>query len=165
MIIAPVVDLLEEPEIIIVPERSLYRVPFPALFETLSNGSVKYLSESYRIRIVPSLTTLELIQNSPKDYHSQADELIVGDPDVGRVIYKGKIVDITRLYHAGKEAEMIGQLLRAQPLIGQHATKQAVFQRISSVHLIHVAAHGHAERGEIALAPLRTGNLIPKEED
>ncbi len=165
MIIASVVDLLEEPETIIVPERSLYRVPFPALFETLSNGSVKYLSESYRIRIVSSLKTLELIQNSPKDYHSHTDELIVGDPEVGRVMYKGKIVNISRLYHAGKEAEMIGQLLGAQPLIGQHATKQAVLQRISSVRLIHVAAHGHAERGEIALAPLRTSNMIPQEED
>ena len=33
MFIAPVYDLLEEPEVIIVPDRSLYKVPFAALSE------------------------------------------------------------------------------------------------------------------------------------
>ena len=31
--------------------------------------------------------------------------------------------------------------------------------------LIHFAAHGNAERGEIALSPIRTPNSIPQEED
>ena len=51
---------------------------------------------------------------------------------------------------------MIGRLLDTQPLLGKHATKQAVLDRINSVSLIHFAAHGNAERGEIALAPLRS---------
>ena len=33
MIIAPVADLLDEPEIIIVPDRLFYKVPFAALEE------------------------------------------------------------------------------------------------------------------------------------
>ena len=53
MLIKPVCDLLDEPEIFIVPDRGLYRVPFPALI----NKSGKYLSETFRIRIAPSLTT------------------------------------------------------------------------------------------------------------
>ena len=65
MIIAPVVDYLDEPEIIIVPDRNLYKVPFAAL----ENESGKCLSECYRIRIAPSLTTLKLIQDCPADYH------------------------------------------------------------------------------------------------
>ena len=56
MIIAPVADYLDEPEIIIVPDRLVYKVPFAAL----EDESGKCLSESYRIRIVPSLTTLKL---------------------------------------------------------------------------------------------------------
>ena len=60
---------------------------------------------------------------------------------------------------------MIGRLLGAQPLLGKQATKQAVLQRIHSVSLIHFAAHGNAERGEIALAPPQPINTIPNEED
>jgi len=66
---------------------------------------------------------------------------------------------------ARKEAEMIGRLLESQPLLGEHATKQAVLQSIHSVSLIHFAAHGNAERGEIALAPSRRTYGIPKEQD
>ena len=36
---------------------------------------------------------------------------------------------------------------------------------INSVSLIHLAAHGDAERGEIALAPPRLTNRYPREED
>jgi len=161
MIIAPVVDLLEEPEIIIVPDRSLYQVPFAAL----KDESEKYLSETFRIRIIPSLTTLKLIQDSPADYHSQTGALIVGDPDVGQVFYKGRLEGKTRLPCAREEAEMIGELLRVKPLLGQQATKQTVLQRINSVSLIHFAAHGNVERGEIVLAPLRPTNGIPQEEN
>ncbi|XP_078364102.1 tetratricopeptide repeat protein 28-like [Oculina patagonica] len=161
MIIAPVADLLEEPEIIIVPDRSLYKVPFAAL----PDETGKYLSETFRIRIVPSLTTLKLIQNSPADYHSQTGALIVGDPDVGKVRYNRRLKNILRLPCAGKEAEMIGELLGVQPLLGQQATKQAVLERINSASLIHFAAHGNAERGEIALSPLRNIDRIPREED
>ena len=60
---------------------------------------------------------------------------------------------------------MIGRLLNAQPLLGKHATKKAVLERINSVCLIHFAAHGNAERGEIALAPLHPTNGYPREED
>ena len=161
VIIAPVADLLDKEEIIIVPGRSLFKVPFAAL----KNDSGKYLSESYRIRIVPSLTTLKLIQDTPADYHSQTGALIVGDPDVGEVLFKGEVYNPTRLPSAEEEAKMIGRLLGTKPLLGQQATKQAVLQAISSVSLIHFAAHGNAERGEIALAPVRPNDEIPEEED
>ena len=161
MFIAQVADLLDEPEIIIVPDRSMYKVPFAALM----NESRNFLSEKFKIRIVPSLTTLKLIQDSSEDYHSQTGALIVGDPDVGGVLYKGDICKPSRLHFAEKEAEMIGRLLGAQPLLGQQATKQAVLQRINPVSLIHIASNGNAERGEIVLAPPRTTNEIPQEED
>ena len=161
MLIAPVADLLEEPEIIIVPDRSLNKVPFAAL----SDKCGKFLSETFRIRIVPSLSTLKLIQDSPSDYHSQTGALIVGDPEVGRVRYKGCRKTFSPLPCARKEAEMIAELLGVQPLLGECATKQAVLGRLHSVSLIHFAAHGNAERGEIALSPLRPTRKIPKEEE
>ena len=154
-------NYLKEREIIIVPDRSLNQVPFAAL--TDEDG--KYLSETFRIRIVPSLTTLKLIQDSPAEYHCQNGALIVGDPDVGRVRYKGRKMKFSRLPCAGNEAVMIGQLLGVQPLLGQDATKRAVLERLPSVGLVHFAAHGNTERGEIALSPVRSANGIPKEED
>ena len=161
VIIAPVADLLKGSEIIIVPDRQLYRVPFPALHD--DNG--KYLSETFRIRIVPSLTTLKCIQDSPADYHSQTGALIVGDPEVGEVVWKGRRKTIPPLPFARREAEMIGRLLGVQPLLGLQATKQAVLQRINSVSLIHFAAHGDAEKGDIILVPVRTGSRLPRETD
>ena len=161
-IVAPVADLLTEPEIIIVPDCFSYRVPFAALRDEPAG---RYLSEKYRIRIVPSLTTLRLIQECPADYHSQTGLLVVGDPTVGKVHYNGRLTDITPLFCASKEAEMVGQLLGVQPLLGSRATKPAVLEAVPSASLIHLAAHGNAERGEIALSPQRATNDIPQEED
>ena len=50
MIIAPVADLLDEAEIIIVPDRCFFKVPFTALEDESRNC----LSETFRIRIIPS---------------------------------------------------------------------------------------------------------------
>lgn len=61
MIIAPVADLLDEGEIIIAADRFFFKVPFSALVDE----NEKYLSDTFRIRIVPSLTTLKLIQDCP----------------------------------------------------------------------------------------------------
>ena len=167
LLVNPVSDLLDKPEIIIIPDRNLYRVPFPALL----NEGGKYLSERFRIRVIPSLWTLKLIQDSPADYHCQTGALVVGDPDVGVVFYKGSSSSkFTPLPAARKEAEMIARRLGVWPLLGQDATKKAVLEKLNSVSLIHIAAHGNAERGEIALAPLHpvpkgstTG--IPQEDD
>ena len=160
MIVAPVADLLQESEIIIVPDNLLYPIPFAALMD--DNG--KYLSDTFRIRIVPSLTTLKLIQLSPEDYHSKTGALIVGEPDVSDVYYQGKILQLNSLPWARKEAEMIGRLLGVQPLLGRNANKQAVLDSMHSVSLIHFAAHGYAERGEIALSPVSSCGT-PHEED
>jgi CHAT domain-containing protein len=86
-------------------------------------------------------------------------------PEVGRVRYNGRRKTFKPLPFARKEAEMIGRLLGVQPLLGDQATKQAVLERLPSVGLIHFAAHGDAERGEIALSPVRSTSRLPKEED
>ena len=133
-------------------------------FSAFKDENGKYLSETFRIRIAPSLTTLRLIQESPEDYHSQTGVLIVGEPKIGQVFHKGRREKLCPLPGAREEAEMVARLLGAQPLLGEHATKQAVLQRIHLVGLIHFAAHGDAERGEIALAVPRSFEGIPQEE-
>ena len=116
------------------------------------------MSETFSIRIVPSLTTLKIIQDRPvADNGSEANPLIVGDPDVSQVFF------FPQLPCARKEAEMIGGLFGVQPLLGHEASKPAVLEMMHSASLIHFAAHGVAERGEIALAPVRP--TILKRED
>ena len=154
IIIAPVLKFLEGSEMIIVPDRSLYRIPFAAL----NDESGEYLSEKFRIRVIPSLTTLKLIQDSPATYHSQEGVLIVGDPEVG-------LEELPPLPFARKEVEMIAQLLNVRPLVGKQATKQTVLQKIHSVSLIHIAAHGNADKGDIALAPAKNIKGKLKKED
>jgi len=160
LIIAPVASFFVGSEIIIVPDRALYQIPFAVL----TDEGGKYLSETFRIRVVPSLTTLKLIQDSPADYHCQTGALIVGNPDVGEVHFKGCLTNISRLPCAENEARMVGEKLGVEPLLGLQATKLVVLQAMNSVALIHIAVHGDAEKGEIALAPaFRILNGIPQE--
>ena len=162
MLIAPVSDSLEGSEIIVVPDNCFFQVPFAALHDESS----RYLSGSFRIRIVPSLTTLKLILDSPADSHSETGALIVGEPNVTDVYFKGKSRYLCPLPGAKGEAEMIARLLpESHLLIREQATRQAVLQRIPSASLVHFAAHGDAERGEIALTPPDSKNGTPHEAD
>ena len=54
---------------------------------------------------------------------------------------------------AQEEVEMIASILSTIPLVGRQATKAEVMKQMSSVGLIHIAAHGNKSTGEIALSP------------
>ena len=136
VIISPIAEVLHGDELVIVPDGSLCLAPWAAL------------SEDIRIRTVPSLTSLRLITSSPKDFHSKSGVLLVGDQCV-----KELAKPLPPLPFAKKEVEMIGKILKTQPLTGKEATKAEVLNRITSVGLVHIAAHGREETGEIALAP------------
>ena len=106
------------------------------------------------MRLVQSLTTLKVIHDSPMDYHSGKDALIVGDIDVGVALLNGEEKYISELPCARMEAEMIGKLLELEPsriLLGEHDTKHAVQKELNEICLIRFAA----VRGEICLAPIR----------
>ena len=150
IIVAPIADLIEGNEITFVPEGQFCLVPFAALQD--SNSS--YLSDSFRIRVLPSLTTLQLIHDCPADFHMKTGALLVGDPCFKDIIYQGR--RLVQLPGARKEVEMIGRILNVSPLIGEMATKHEVLKRISSVALVHIAAHGKMETGGVILAPNTT---------
>ncbi|KAJ7378449.1 hypothetical protein OS493_022983 [Desmophyllum pertusum] len=155
MLISPFADRIEGREVVLVPEGSMFMVPFSAL----QDAEGKFLSETCRIRIIPSLTTLKLIQDCKADYHSTTGALIVGDPDVSRVPRLGQ------LPAARQEANEIADLLNVSALLGEQATKEEVLRRITDVCLIHIAAHGDAERGEIFCTPNPSSPQVPRKED
>ena len=149
IIIGPVAEFIQGEKLIVVPDGPFCLVPYSAL------------SESIRIHTVPSLSTLQLIIQSPEDFHHKTGALLVGDPAMDEVPLK-----LPQLPCARDEVEMIGRRLKILPLTGKNATKREVLARITSVALIHFAAHGRCETGEITLAPnLERSSQTPKEED
>ena len=156
--IAPIFDLIDSPEIIISPEPGIFLAPFASLKD--ENG--KYLSETVRVRLIPSLTTLKLIHDSAASYHSQSGALIIGDPVVGPVEINGSVKTLDPLPKAREEAQMVSRLVGVRCLIGEEATKEEVLKRIQEVSLVHIAAHGDENTGEIALAPNKSVVGVPK---
>ena len=75
-VIDPIRDLLQGDEVVVVPQGPLCLAPYAAFMDLKS----KYLCETFRIRLLPSLSSLRLIQNSPADWHSKTGALLVGDP-------------------------------------------------------------------------------------
>ena len=140
-VLGPIEDLLDGDELIVVPDGALSKAPWAALSETL------------RIRTVPSLTSLKVITDSPIEYHSKSGALLVGDPCLKKITDKRGNPIYDPLKYARMEVEMIGEILKSQTLTGEDATKEAVLQRIASVALVHIAAHGRKETGAIVLAP------------
>jgi len=160
VIIEPIVDLIDGDELILVPEGPLGLAPYAAFVDSNS----RYLCEVCRIRVIPSLTSLKLITDSPACYHSKTGVLLVGDPWVQEVAIPGIILE--QLKFARKEVQMIGKIFNTEPLIGREATKDEVLRRLPTVALIHIAAHGRMETGEIALAPNTTRtSQIPANKD
>lgn len=160
MIIFPIIEFIQGDEVTIVPDGPLSFVPFPALQDQNSN----YLSDIFSIRLIPSLTSLKLIAECPDWYHSTSGALLVGDPCVESVRIRGKRLE--QLPSAREEVEAIGKILDIDPLTGKRATKAEVLSRFTSVSVVHIAAHGCPETGEIVLSPNPTTvDKKPKEKD
>ena len=149
IVMKPVADLLKGDELLVIPDGPLWLAPYAAL----KDGNSKYLCESFRIRLAPSLTSLRLIADCPDDYHKSSGALLVGDPWVAEVTNSDGEELLEPLPCAKEEVEMIGKILNITPITGRQATKREVLQRLSSVSLVHFAAHGDMETGEIALTP------------
>ncbi|XP_068704688.1 tetratricopeptide repeat protein 28-like [Montipora foliosa] len=154
VLVSPIADLIQGDDLVFVPDGHFCLAPFSAM------------SDSVRIRVIPSLTALKLITMAPVDFQSKNEALLVGDPCLSEVTYGTGEPMYGQLPCAKKEVHILGELLQTVPLTGKNATKAEVLKRMKSVALIHIAAHGDDGSGEIALAPNpeRTSQ-IPKEED
>ena len=161
-IFCPIAKLLRNDEIIIVPDGALCLAPFAAFLDESS----RYLSESFRIRVIPSLTSLKLIADAPEDYHSKRGALLVGDPCLKEITNIFGQPKWTQLPYAREEVRMIGEILNTAPLTGKAASKDEVLRRIGSVALVHIAAHDQCGSGQIYLAPNPTRkSKYPQEDD
>ena len=150
-VIGPIVDLLgsQYDELVIVSDGALCFTPWAAIVESM------------RIRTVPSLTSYQLISSVPEGHHKKTGVLLVGNPCLKEL--KKPPPDLPC---AQEEVEMIASILNTRPLTGREATKAEVIKRMSSVGLIHIAAHGNKCTGEIALSPnLGWTSRFPQKKD
>ena len=154
VLISPIADLLQGDDLIFVPDGPFCLAPYSAL------------SASVRIRTVPSLSALKLIASAPNDFKSRSEALLVGDPCLKEITWGTGGPMFEQLPCAKKEVEIIGEILQMAPLTGENATKAEVLKRMKSVALIHIAAHGDDEFGEIVLAPNPDcSSQMPEEKD
>ena len=147
----PIAEFLgpQDDELIIVPDGVLCFIPWAAV-----TGSI-------RIHTVPSLTSCQLILSAAEGYRKKTGVLLVGNPCLKEL--KEPLDDLPC---AQEEVEMIASILNIIPLIGTHVTKAEIMKRMSSVGLIHIAAHENKLTGVIALSPNpRWTSKFPQEED
>jgi CHAT domain-containing protein len=57
------------------------------------------------------------------------------------------------LPYAAEEVKYLSRLFQTRPFLGNEARKEVVLQLLGGASIIHIAAHGEPNRGEIMLAP------------
>jgi CHAT domain-containing protein/Flp pilus assembly protein TadD len=166
LLIQPIADLLPtdpSARVVLIPQTSLFLVPFPAL----QDKQGKYLIEKHTILTAPSIQVLELTRQQRERLGAQGvttlqanDALVVGNPIMPSVLSTtgAKLQQLPSLPGAEQEAKAIAPLLNTKPLIGKDATKIAIEQLMPKARIIHLATHGLLDdvRGigsAIALAP------------
>ncbi|CAB4013431.1 tetratricopeptide repeat 28-like, partial [Paramuricea clavata] len=147
-LIDPVKNLVNGNRLVVVPDPQLFFTPFSALID--ENGS--FLSNSYSVQITPSLHTLICTMEQSCDSNF-GFALFVGNPTVGKVSLNGEDFTPCGLPSAAEEVKCLSKLFQATPLLGRAATKEVVLQLLNGASIIHIAAHGEPNRGEIMLAP------------
>jgi len=160
ILIEPIADLLPlDPtsRIIFIPHESLFLVPFAAL----QDSSGKYLIEKHTILTAPSIQVLSLTKKQ-QQLTSGKGAIVVGNPTMPSVSFNTNQPPekLEPLPYSETEAIAIAQLLNAEPLTGDKATKVAVLQQIERARIVHLATHGILDDveglgvpGFIALAP------------
>ena len=96
VVIDPILDMLEPQaqELVIVSHGTLCFIPWAAVIESI------------RIRIVPSLTSYQLILSVPEGHHKKKGALLVGNPCLNKL--KKPLDDLPC---AQEEVEMIASIL------------------------------------------------------
>ncbi|UJB73013.1 tetratricopeptide repeat protein (plasmid) [Acaryochloris sp. 'Moss Beach'] len=147
LLIEPIEDYLpQDPNerVIIIPHRSLFFVPFPALLEN-KGEKPKYLVDKHIISTAPSIQALKHLQDQenlkPQRPQRPQRPLIIGNPTPPSESFDD-------LKGAKSEAELIAKTLKTQPVLGDKATESLVRNKLLTADLIHIAAHGEFKPNE-----------------
>ena len=117
------------PQLLIIPQGSTFDIPFGTL-QLHGKPLCKLVTiiEAFSFNSFAYFTS-ESERRTKSDSFKNA--LVVGNPTHS--------IDLPR---AEEEARRIGERLGVTPLIGEHATKEAVMKQLPSARLMHFACHG-----------------------
>jgi CHAT domain-containing protein len=156
-LIAPVLPYLDlNKEVCIVPDKSLYRLPFAALISPADNH---FLIEDYAVFSAPSATML-ILSSEAAGRFAESDEkiLAVGNPYFDREEFP----DLEDLPDSEAEAVKIAAFYQtAKTLIGKQANKNALVNNLAGSDVFHFAGHFAVNES----APLRSRLLLAKTGD
>jgi CHAT domain-containing protein len=125
--------------VVIVPDGSLYLVPFAAL----PNSRGEFLIERHTLSIAPSIAIFALSRPKAKQkmvWKGARPILVVGNPKMPTL--PAAYGTLPELAGADKEADEVANLFGAKALKGVHALEDEVAARMSGAKLIHFATHG-----------------------
>jgi CHAT domain-containing protein len=141
LLLQPVEHLFKGTKLIIVPDQSLFCLPFSSLLDENGNS----LSMNYSVQIVPAVHYLLSSFTRNRDSDTIGQALFIGNP---------KLDFISSLPYATMEVERLAALFSTTPIIHEDATKEMVFSKLDDeVSIFHVASHGDPTFGWIYFAP------------
>jgi CHAT domain-containing protein/Tfp pilus assembly protein PilF len=128
-LVAPLADHLQTPQIALVPHQLLHYVPFGGL----TDGET-YFGQQYTLTQLPSASVMPFLsQNAGNVKLSQEPTaLVLGDPATA----------LPALPNAATEAVAVADLLTTSAFTGTMASELQLRSVISSVNVLHLAAHG-----------------------
>lgn len=134
--------LNKEEELVLVPDKFLFKVPFAAL---LSRQTDRRVVEDYSLLCSPSATISVLCSNLAlkKSTSKEAEKVLsVGDPKFNKQRYPS----LPRLPMAATEARTIAFLYSARALfVHDEAIKKEIEPKLDWADVIHFATHYHAD--------------------
>ncbi len=140
ILISPIKEKLDtQKQIIIVPDKILFRLPFATLY------SDKYFLEDYKISYSPSANIFLNCTKKAKDLDEKKAEtlLSIGNPQFNQNEYENSL---QTLPSAKDEATEIAKLyVNPKVLVESEATKESVKENIKNADVFHFAGHYLAE--------------------
>jgi CHAT domain-containing protein/Tfp pilus assembly protein PilF len=133
-------------KLIVVPDHSLWELPFQVLLA----ASSRYLIEDYSISYVPSITVLREMKGLHQEMGASQTLLALGNPDIGNEMVQ-KMNSLYRdtqlgpLAEAEREVKQLGELYgrnRSSVLIGAEAEEEQIKHKSEEYRILHFATHG-----------------------
>lgn len=140
-------SLIKAETICIVPDKTLHRLPFAALYSTQQR---KYLIENHALVITPSSSVFLLCSKRAQQYQAKATKhtvLAVGNPRFNQAAYP-QLPDLTAAEREAKE--VANNYPQHKILTGEQATEEKIKLEIQKVSVIHLASHGIIDERSLA---------------
>eukprot|EP00960_Hanusia_phi_P066769 766469-Hanusia_phi.AAC.5 len=147
ILIAPLLSSLQgASELLIVPHKDLFFVPWAALMDQQQT----YLVQSFTLRVAPSLRTARMKTRASMSSAGPKKLCIVGDP------YPNSVGPLPHALEEARElqarCEDKARFERVVLVTGEEAKKHAVMEALRGSQWVHLACHGKLEKNSLVVS-------------